>query len=234
MMSLQIILRGSHISVHHHVMAEASAHDEEMEDLVGAEIFMLRVEDRQFQRVDHTADGIDDAAGEQPCKGRWCECCHDLADCHDAYPAHRNIDHGGEPLRAVDPEGIDDDAHDGDAPYQRQHPVSGLVSENDQAHRSVGSGDQDEDHHVIDLSENFIDMFRDIEGVIDGTCGVEQDHTDDEDTESLYMHGSRDRRGLDQKRRCGDHSGQHGNKVGQRTSGIFYFQFHNHSSNHAG
>ena len=61
-----MVLRGSHISVHHHVMAEASAHDEEMEDLVGAEIFMLRVEDRQFQRVDHTADGIDDAAGKEP------------------------------------------------------------------------------------------------------------------------------------------------------------------------
>ena len=63
---MKLVLRGSHISVHHHVMAEASAHDEEMEDLVGAEIFMLRVEDRQFQRVDHTADGIDDAAGEKP------------------------------------------------------------------------------------------------------------------------------------------------------------------------
>ena len=35
-------------------------------------------------------------------------------------------------------------------------------------------------HHVIDLSEKFIDMLRDIEGVVDRTCGVEQDHTDDE------------------------------------------------------
>ena len=69
MMSLQIILRGSHISVHHHVMAEASAHDEEMEDLVGAEIFMLRVEDRQFQRVDDSADGIDNAACQKPAEG---------------------------------------------------------------------------------------------------------------------------------------------------------------------
>ena len=34
-------LRGSHIPIHHHVMAEASTHDEEMEDFVGAEIFML-------------------------------------------------------------------------------------------------------------------------------------------------------------------------------------------------
>lgn len=156
-----------------------------MKYFVGTEILMLRIEDRKLQSIDHTADGIDDAAGEQPCKGRWCECCHDLADCHDAYPAHRNIDHGGEPLRAVDPEGVDDDSHDRDAPDEGQHPVSGTVSEDDEAYRSVSSGDQDEDHHVIDLSEKFIDMLRDIEGVVDRTCGVEQDHTDDEHAERL-------------------------------------------------
>jgi len=140
-------------------MAEASAHDEEMEDLVGAEIFVFRVEDRQLQRVDHAADGVDDTAGQQPCKGGRRESRNDLADRHDAHPAHRDVDHGGEPLRAVDPEGVDDDAHDGDAPYQGQHPVAGLISEDDQAHRRVGSGDQDEDHHVVDLPENFVDMF---------------------------------------------------------------------------
>ena len=185
MMSLQIILRGSHISVHHHVMAEASAHDEEMEDLVGAEIFMLRVEDRQVQRVDHTADGIDDAAGEKPCESGRCESGNDLADRHDAYPAHRDVDHGGEPLRAVDPEGIDDDAYDGDAPDKGQHPVAGLISEDDQAHRCVGSGDQDEDHHVVDFPKDLIDMLRNVEGVVDRACGVEQDHADDEDAQGL-------------------------------------------------
>ena len=77
----------------------------------------------RFQRVDHTADGIDDAAGEKPCESGRCESGNDLADRHDAYPAHRDVDHGGEPLRAVDPEGIDDDAYDGDAPDKGQ-PVS--------------------------------------------------------------------------------------------------------------
>lgn len=57
---------------------------------------MLRVEDRQFQRVDHTADGIDDAAGEKPCESGRCESGNDLADRHDAYPAHRDVDHGGD------------------------------------------------------------------------------------------------------------------------------------------
>ena len=180
-----MVLRGSHISVHHHVMAEASAHDEEMEDLVGAEIFMLRVEDRQFQSVDHAADRVDDPAGEEPGESGRSQGCDDLTDRHDAHPAHRDIDHGGEPLRAVDPEGVDDDSHDRDAPDEGQHPVSGTVSEDDEAYRSVSSGDQDEDHHVIDLSEKFIDMLRDIEGVVDRTCGVEKDHTDDEHAERL-------------------------------------------------
>ena len=35
------ILCSCHISVHHHIVAEASAHDKEVEDLVGAEVFVL-------------------------------------------------------------------------------------------------------------------------------------------------------------------------------------------------
>ena len=156
-----------------------------MEDLMSAETRMKLIEYRELQGVDHAADRVDDPAGEEPGESGRSQGCDDLTDRHDAHPAHRDIDHGGEPLRAVDPEGVDDDSHDRDAPDEGQHPVAGTVSEDDEAYRSVSSGDQDEDHHVIDLSENFIDMFRDIEGVIDGTCGVEQDHTDDEHAERL-------------------------------------------------
>ena len=166
-------------------MAEASAHDEEMEDLMGAEIFVFRVEDRQFQRVDHAADGVDDATGEKPCESGRCESRHDLADRHDAYPSHRDVDHRGEPLRAVDPEGIDDDAHDGDAPDKGQHSVASFISEDNQAHWCICSGDQNKDHHVVDLPKDLIDMFRDIESVVDCARGVEQDHADDEDAEGL-------------------------------------------------
>ena len=62
-----------------------------------------------------------------------------------------------------------------------QHPVAGLISEDDQAHRCGGSGDQDEDHHVVDFPKDLIDMLRNVEGVVDRACGVEQDHADDED-----------------------------------------------------
>ena len=34
-------------------------HHKDMKYFVGAEILMLRIEDRKLQRIDHTADGID-------------------------------------------------------------------------------------------------------------------------------------------------------------------------------
>ena len=43
-------------------MACASAHYEQMEDLMAAEILMPAVEDRQFQRIDHSPHSIDDPA----------------------------------------------------------------------------------------------------------------------------------------------------------------------------
>ena len=47
-------------------MAHTSQHHKNMKYFVGAEILMLRIEDRKFQGIDHTADGIDDAAGKEP------------------------------------------------------------------------------------------------------------------------------------------------------------------------
>ena len=35
--------------IHHHVMAETSAHDKEMENFMGTEILVSRIENRQFQ-----------------------------------------------------------------------------------------------------------------------------------------------------------------------------------------
>lgn len=49
--------------IHYNKMAHTSQHHKDMKYFVGAEILMLRIEDRKLQRIDHTADGIDDAAG---------------------------------------------------------------------------------------------------------------------------------------------------------------------------
>ena len=60
-----------HVSIHKDKVADASAHDKQMEHFVGAEGFMLRVEDRKLQCIDHSADGINDTSCQQPQKC-WC------------------------------------------------------------------------------------------------------------------------------------------------------------------
>ena len=69
-----------HKTVHHHIMAETAAHDKEMKNLMGAEIFMAVVEERQLHRLDNAAQGIDNAAGQEPqksCRGKRAD---DLGD----------------------------------------------------------------------------------------------------------------------------------------------------------
>lgn len=44
-------------------MADTAAHHKQMENFMGSEVLMLIIEDLQLQRIDDTADGIDDPAG---------------------------------------------------------------------------------------------------------------------------------------------------------------------------
>ena len=57
-------------SVHHDKVAHASAHHEEMENLMGTEIFVAVVENRKLQCIDDTADCINDTA-----RKKRSECC---------------------------------------------------------------------------------------------------------------------------------------------------------------
>lgn len=47
-------------------MADASAHDKQMEDFMRAKMSMLGIENRKFQSIDNTSCRIDNAAGKQP------------------------------------------------------------------------------------------------------------------------------------------------------------------------
>lgn len=55
--------------IHYDIMAEASGHDEEMEDLVRTEVLVAGIEDRKLQSVDDAAHSVDDATGQEPAKG---------------------------------------------------------------------------------------------------------------------------------------------------------------------
>ena len=217
----------SHISEHHHIMAETSAHHKEMEDLMGTEILMFGIEDRKFQGVNDAADGINDTAGQKPSECARCQGCDDLFDRGETYPAHGDVDQGGEPFRTVDPECVHQNADGRDGPNQSQEAVADRIAEDDQADRSVGSCDQDEDHHVIDLAKYFIDMFGNVEGVVDGTGGIKQDHADNEDGKCRGAEPAGCDGGFDDQRDRGCHGQDHRDKVSQGTAWVFDVRFHN-------
>ena len=55
-----------YICIHKDKVADTTSHDEQMEDFMGAEIFVMGVEDGEFQRIDHAAYSVDDAACQEP------------------------------------------------------------------------------------------------------------------------------------------------------------------------
>ena len=59
----------SDIKVHKYEMTDASAHDKQVKDFVGAKIFVPGIKNRKFKGIDNTADGVNNAAGQKPAKG---------------------------------------------------------------------------------------------------------------------------------------------------------------------
>lgn len=53
-----------YIAVHEYKVACAACHAEKVEDFMGAEVLVDGIEKRQFQGVNDTSDGINDAAGK--------------------------------------------------------------------------------------------------------------------------------------------------------------------------
>ena len=88
-------------------MAETSTHYEQMKDFVRTEIAVLLVKDRQLHGIDYAAGGINDTAGQKPAKGLPRKCRDDLSKGKYADLAHGNVDHGGKPFGACDPQSVD-------------------------------------------------------------------------------------------------------------------------------
>ncbi len=157
-------------------MAEASAHDKQVEDLMGAEILVSGIEERKLQCIDDTADGVDDASGYEPQEGCGGEGGYQRHHGEDTEPSHGNIDQRGKTFGTGDPEGFDQDACNGGPPYENKERDACGVSKGNHADRRIASGNQNKDHHMIDFSQKPVDFFRYVQCVIDGACTVEQDH----------------------------------------------------------
>ena len=137
------------VCIHKNVMAEASAHHEKVEDFMASEVLVLSVEDRKFQCVDNTADGVNNTACQEPAESGGGQRVEEFTDSKDADPAHSDIENGRDPFGAEDPEEFQDHAQDGDGPYGDQHGKSGFSAQNQKADWGITAGDQNEDHHMI-------------------------------------------------------------------------------------
>ena len=60
--------------------------------------------------------------------------------------------------------------------------ISNAVMKNDQAYRSIASGDHHKNHHVIHFSQPSIDLLCRIYRMVNGTGCIEQNHGKDKNT----------------------------------------------------
>ncbi len=135
-------------------MADASAHDEEVEDLVGAKVFVLGIENRKLQRVNDSADGVDDATAQKPQECGEGKGIQQLTEYKYADPAHCNVNDGGEPFGAGNPKCFDSHSYKGDSPYHCKEGIAQVSAQHHQTDGSVGAGNQHENHHMVQLAEN--------------------------------------------------------------------------------
>lgn len=113
-----------HIFKHKDEVAEASGHDEEVEYFVRTEIFVPRVKERELQGVNDATRRVEDAACQQPQKRGAGQKYPKLSDDGQACPAHSDIEDGGKPFRAGDPERLDQDARQRDAPHDSEQGIA--------------------------------------------------------------------------------------------------------------
>lgn len=138
------------IVVHKDKVADAAAHDKEMEDLMGTEVLVSGIKKGQFQGVDHAARRINKAACEKPEKGRHGQGEVQGAQGEENDPPHGNVQNGGKPFRTSHPAQLKEHADDGNGPNDGEQTISQCVLKNGHAHGGIGACDQHEDHHVIE------------------------------------------------------------------------------------
>ena len=192
-----------------------------MEHFVRTEILMLCIKDRKFQRIDHTADGINDTAGKKPSEtGPW-QIVEDRYKSQNTQPAHSNINYRGKPFRAVDPAALKDHTDDGNGPYKRTEDITNAAMENDQANRSIAAGDHHKDHHMIHFFQAAVHLGGGIYRMIKGTCQIKQDHGQYKNAHCKNMENICASGSFHDQRSGPGNCKKHGDPVGDGTSRIF-------------
>ena len=202
-------------------MAETAAHHKQMEDLMTAEALWKPVKYRQLQSVEDTADGVNDAAGQKPSEGCRRERCHQRLEDQNTCPAHGDIDNGAYPVRAVDDKYLKSDADKSGRPDEKEKRDTAASRQSQQADRRVGTGNEDEDHSVVNAAKQQVHLGGNVQRVIEAAGAIKKNHTSDKNRHGKNSSVAVALYRFKQQREGADDSSTHGNEMSNRASGIF-------------
>ena len=144
-----------------------------MEDLMAPEIFVSVIENRKFQRINHASHRIDNTSCQKPSESRRGHVIENLSKSQYTGPSHSDIKNGRYPLGAIYPERFDQNSGNRNRPYDGQKNQPRLPFQDNQANRRITACNQYRNHHVINLFQNRIHLFRDVKCMICGTCRIQ-------------------------------------------------------------
>ena len=112
------------------------------------------VEGQPLPRVENNPERIGEATGDEPPDAGHRQATDQRTEGEEDQPTHRQIEGGGNPVVLFScPQGLDQDADDGEAPDGPEQPPTGGATQGDQGDGRVGTGDEQIDTGVIERLE---------------------------------------------------------------------------------
>ena len=157
---------------------------------MGTKIPVAGVEERKFHGINNAAHCIDDTACQKPheaCPGHGAQY---FGYSQYAHPSHGNVNQGRKPFRACNPQSVDKDTHNGNAPHQGQHGPAGFIAQDNHAYRRIGACYQNKNHHMVYLAQQLINLRGDIQGMVYRAGRIKANHAQNENCQCADMHMS--------------------------------------------
>ena len=125
----------------------------------------------------------------------------------------------------IDPEQFEQQTAQRHSPHRQQEAFAPLARQRGEADGGIGSGNEDEDHHVIQFFEDAVAALFQIKGVIGRAGGVQPHHGQQKDAEGAHLQGAVALPcPVDQKGGHGQHRKGQTDKVGDGAAGLLQME----------
>jgi hypothetical protein len=135
-----------------------------------------------FPGIKHYARGIGQTAGDDPKYAPHRHHRHQGFDGHNGHPSHQEINGNREDLESIDPENLEEDPKEGEAPDNAEEYPSPEIVQHDQGERRISSRNQHVYGTMIENMEKVLDAGV-AEAVVKGGSGITED-------EACPVHGT--------------------------------------------